>query len=242
MGSKSSEIRAHGLNGLDPKIEADRLHFPTHDVDRVMLGHCEIDQIRIPVRKGGQAEMILRIEGLTANKEHCGKQIPDAGEWGVQPRLRLGNKAVRRKDRSGSEEGVTHHHPLRKRLVHVEPGGNLTVDSYLPLVIDMIIPELPHPFIRASAGHDPASRAISGILLPGGIFADAHRDSCSPGGNPLPTETIDCVERVDRGKRNARYGREAGIPICIGIKGKIGISSGGLKGNSARTRDKKKKT
>ena len=242
MWGQTANIFSRRLDSLDSEIEADRLHFPTHDFDRVMPGHREIHQIRIPVRKGGQAEMILRIEGLTANKEHCGKQIPDAGEWGVQPRLRLGNKAVRRKDRSGSEEGVTHHHPLGKRLIHVEPGGNLTVDSCLPLVIDMIIPELPHPFIRASAGHDPASRVISRILLPGGIFADAHRDSCSPGVNPLPTETIDCVERVDRGKRNARYGREDIIPICIGIKGKIGICCGGLEGNSARTRDKEKKT
>jgi hypothetical protein len=140
---------------------------------------------------------------------------------------------VTRKDRSRSAEGVTHHHLFCNRLVHVEPGGNLTVVSCLPLVIDMIIPELPHPFIRAAAGNDASCSVISRISIPRGI--GANNTNASPTcGNPLPTETVGCLERVDRGKGNARCGRKAGIPICIGI------SSGSLKGNSALTRNKEK--
>ena len=87
MGSQSSDISPHGLDRLDSDRETDgRDRFP-HDLERIPTSHDKINQVGIPIRKSAQTEMITVMQGLAADKEHHGKEIPNARKRGVPPGL-----------------------------------------------------------------------------------------------------------------------------------------------------------
>lgn len=53
MGSESPDVWPHGLDSLDRDREADGPDLFPHDPKGVMPRHSEVDQVGIPVRKGG---------------------------------------------------------------------------------------------------------------------------------------------------------------------------------------------